>query len=136
MPLCLIRDGFEGKLSVMPGRCFVLLTLWAVLFCNSVSAGANGPNVVFIIADDLGWRDLACFGSTFYETPNIDRLTARGMKFASAYTAPVCSPTRASILTGKIGWPWRNSSRNWLRSIRRRHDSWGLRPASLHRKAI
>jgi arylsulfatase A-like enzyme len=59
-------------------------------------------NVVFFLADDLGWRDLGCFGSTFYETPNLDRLAATGMKFTQAYAAcPVCSPTRASILTGK-----------------------------------
>ncbi len=60
------------------------------------------PNVVFLLVDDLGWRDLGCFGSTFYETPNVDRLAATGMRFTQAYAAcPVCSPTRASILTGK-----------------------------------
>src|SRR5579862_4783757 len=59
-------------------------------------------NIVFILVDDLGWRDLGCFGSTFHETPNVDRLAATGMKFTQAYAAcPVCSPTRASILTGK-----------------------------------
>lgn len=60
------------------------------------------PNVVFFLVDDLGWRDLGCFGSTFYETPNVDRLAATGMRFTQAYAAcPVCSPTRASIITGK-----------------------------------
>ncbi len=60
------------------------------------------PNVVFILIDDLGCRDLLCYGSTFYETPNIDRLAAEGMLFSRAYAAsPVCSPTRASILTGQ-----------------------------------
>src|ERR1700678_669507 len=60
-------------------------------------------NVVFILVDDLGWRDVGCFGSTFYETPRVDRLAATGMKFTQAYAAcPVCSPTRASILTGKF----------------------------------
>jgi arylsulfatase A-like enzyme len=59
-------------------------------------------NVVFFLVDDLGWRDLGCFGSTFYETPHVDRLAATGMRFTQAYAAcPVCSPTRASILTGK-----------------------------------
>ena len=63
---------------------------------------AGQPNILYILADDLGWRDLSCYGSTFYETPNLDRLAARGMKFTDAYAAcPVCSPTRASILTGK-----------------------------------
>jgi arylsulfatase A-like enzyme len=60
------------------------------------------PNFVFFLADDMGWRDAGCYGSTFYETPNIDRLAKQGMRFTSAYAAcPVCSPTRASIMTGK-----------------------------------
>lgn len=60
------------------------------------------PNILLILVDDLGWRDLGCYGSTFYETPHIDRLCAQGMRFTDAYAAaPVCSPTRASILTGK-----------------------------------
>ena len=60
------------------------------------------PNILFIMADDLGWRDLGCYGSPFYETPNIDRLAREGMRFTDAYAAcPVCSPTRASVLTGK-----------------------------------
>ena len=67
-----------------------------------VLAAPRRPNFVFFLVDDLGWTDLGCFGSTFYETPNVDRLAAEGMRFTSAYAAcPVCSPTRASILTGK-----------------------------------
>jgi arylsulfatase A-like enzyme len=57
---------------------------------------------VLVLIDDMGWRDLACCGSTFYETPNLDRIRAEGMQFTDAYAScPVCSPTRASILTGK-----------------------------------
>jgi arylsulfatase A-like enzyme len=64
--------------------------------------GVRQPNIVFILIDDLGWRDLECTGSSFYETPNIDQLARNGMRFTNAYAAcPVCSPTRASILTGK-----------------------------------
>jgi arylsulfatase A-like enzyme len=60
------------------------------------------PNIVLILIDDMGWRDLGCTGSDFYETPNIDRLAASGTVFTQAYaTCPVCSPSRASILTGK-----------------------------------
>ena len=60
------------------------------------------PNIVFILADDLGWSDLQCYGSDFHETPNLDRFAESAMRFTSAYAAaPVCSPTRASILTGK-----------------------------------
>jgi len=60
------------------------------------------PNIVFILVDDLGWTDTGCFNSSFYETPNIDKLAAEGMLFTNAYAAcPVSSPTRASIMTGK-----------------------------------
>jgi len=60
------------------------------------------PNIVCILIDDLGWRDLACYGSSFYETPHLDALAARGIRFTDAYAScPVCSPTRASVMTGK-----------------------------------
>lgn len=62
----------------------------------------NKPNILFILIDDMGWKDLTCYGSEFYETPNIDKLAKNGMMFTDAYAAcPVCSPTRASILSGK-----------------------------------
>lgn len=68
----------------------------------SKAQASSRPNFVFILADDLGWADMAFNGNTFYETPNIDRLAASGMRFAQAYAAcAVCSPTRASIQTGK-----------------------------------
>jgi len=60
------------------------------------------PNFLFILIDDLGWMDLGCYGSSFYETPNLDKLASEGIRFTNAYAScPVCSPTRASILTGK-----------------------------------
>jgi arylsulfatase A-like enzyme len=62
----------------------------------------NKPNILFILIDDMGWADLGCYGSAFYETPHLDRLAAEGMRFTDAYAScPVCSPTRASALTGK-----------------------------------
>ncbi|MFP4501572.1 MAG: sulfatase [Candidatus Hydrogenedentota bacterium] len=71
------------------------------------------PNVVFILVDDLGWFDLACYGSTFHETPNLDRLAATGMRFTNGYAAsPVCSPTRAAIMTGKH--PARVGITDWI----------------------
>ena len=77
---------------------------------------ANGPdkkNVLFILVDDLGWKDLGCYGSEFYETPNIDRLASKSTIFTSAYTPnPVCSPTRAAILTGK--YPTRVGITDWI----------------------
>jgi len=60
------------------------------------------PNFIFILIDDMGWMDLGCYGSSFYETPHLDRLAAGAMRFTDAYAScPVCSPTRASIMTGK-----------------------------------
>lgn len=71
------------------------------------------PNFVFILIDDLGYTDLGCYGSTFYETPNIDKLARQGMRFTNAYAAcPVCSPTRASILSGK--YPARLHLTDWI----------------------
>ncbi len=62
----------------------------------------TSPNVIVLLVDDLGWTDLGCYGSTFYETPNIDALAKQGLKFTNAYAScNVCSPSRASILTGK-----------------------------------
>lgn len=60
------------------------------------------PNIVFFLVDDLGWTDLSCYGSEFYDTPNLDSLASHGIRFTDAYAAsPVCSPTRAAIMTGK-----------------------------------
>jgi arylsulfatase A-like enzyme len=71
------------------------------------------PNVVFILVDDYGWMDAGAYGSSFYETPNIDKLAAMGTKFNNAYTAsPVCSPTRASIMTGK--YPSKTYHTDWF----------------------
>ena len=70
-------------------------------------------NFVFFLIDDLGWTDLGCYGSTFYETPSIDRLATEGMRFTEAYAAcPVCSPTRGSIMTGK--YPARLGITQWI----------------------
>lgn len=75
------------------------ILLCILAFGSSLCAAQ--PNVLFILADDLGAHDVGCFGSTFHETPNIDRLAARGVKLTQAYAAsPLCSPTRSSILAG------------------------------------
>jgi arylsulfatase A-like enzyme len=76
--------------------------LLACLVSLSTLVAADKPNVIFVLADDLGAHDLGCFGSTFYETPNLDRLAKRGTRFTQAYAAsPLCSPTRSSILVGQ-----------------------------------
>ena len=73
----------------------------ALIFSDATVSAASQPNVVFILADDLGVNDLSLYGSKFHETPHIDALAQRGLKFNQAYSAsPLCSPTRSSILTG------------------------------------
>lgn len=95
-------------------RPFILVTCIALIgLALSVAAEDKPTNFVFILVDDLGWTDLGCFGSTFYETPNVDRLATEGMRFTSAYAAcPVCSPTRASIMAGK--YPARMDTTDWF----------------------
>ena len=74
---------------------------------------ANQPNIILVLMDDLGWRDLSCYGSTFYETPNLDKLARQGMRFTNAHAAcPVCSPTRASIMSGK--YPANVGCTDWI----------------------
>jgi len=81
---------------------FVFALAFGLAVSGPGGTAASKPNIIFILADDLGWRDLGCYGSAFYETPHLDRLAAQGMRFTDAHAAcPVCSPTRASILTGK-----------------------------------
>lgn len=77
---------------------WVLSLVCVALFSASVRAGDARPvNVVVMVADDLGQRDLGCYGSTFYETPALDRLAAGGIRLTRAYSAcPVCSPTRCT----------------------------------------
>jgi arylsulfatase A-like enzyme len=80
--------------------------------CVELHAQAK-PNVIFFLVDDLGQRDVGCYGSQFYETPAIDQLAKEGMLFGNAYsTCHVCSPSRASILTGK--YPARTNLTEWL----------------------
>src|ERR1017187_6295548 len=85
------------------------------------------PNIVFILADDLGWRDLGCYGSTFYETPHLDQLAAKGMRFTDSYAARSgCSPTRGSIPAGKS--PARLHLTDWLPGRPARPDQKLKRP--------
>src|SRR3989337_2610832 len=79
------------------------------------------PNVVLILADDLGWADLGCYGSTFHKTPQLDRLAGQGVRFTDAYAAcPVCSPTRAALMTGS--YPQRFEITDWLPGRANRPD--------------
>lgn len=76
-------------------------------------AGSPRPNFLILLVDDLGWTDLGCYGSDFYETPQIDRLAAEGVRFTHGYAAcTVCSPTRAALLTGL--YPGRTRVTDWI----------------------
>jgi len=78
------------------------------------AGGSGKPNVVYVLADDLGYSELGCYGNTFNETPNLDRLARQGMRFTDAYAAaPVCSPYRAALMTGQ--WPARIGITDYLR---------------------
>jgi arylsulfatase A-like enzyme len=84
----------------------------SVLFLSG-KAEKPRPNVIFILLDDFGYTDLGCYGSKYYETPNIDRLASRSAKFTDAYAScPVCSPTRASIMTGR--YPVNTGITDWI----------------------
>lgn len=80
---------------------------------HSTTSKPSKPNVIFILGDDVGWHELGCYGNTFNETPNLDALAAAGMRFTDAYSsAPVCSPYRASLMTGQ--YPARVGILKWL----------------------
>lgn len=86
-----------GKVVNLYVAWFLLLTLPGI-----TATAQDTPNIVFILADDLGFSDLACYGNPYNETPHIDSLALRGIRFSQAYApSPVCSPTRAALLTGK-----------------------------------
>lgn len=92
--------------------CFLILST-NVMAQSETNNGGQRPNFVFFLVDDLGWMDIGANGSSFYETPNIDRLAKEGVRVTQAYAgSPVCSPTRASILTGKN--PARINLTQWI----------------------
>ncbi len=90
-----------------------IFTLLLALYLTTPLMAAERPNVLFILVDDYGWRDVSLEGSTFYETPNIDRIGREGMRFTQGYaTCQVCSPSRVSIMTGKF--PARHGITDWI----------------------
>lgn len=91
----------------------LLIAVGTVMWPLSAGAASDATNVVVFLVDDMGWADLGCYGSTFHETPHIDSLRDSGMKFTDGYAAcPVCSPTRASIMTGRH--PVRVDITDWI----------------------
>src|SRR5690349_10891765 len=81
---------------------FFLLAIANASGSQLIAEEVRRPNIVFILADDLGYTDLACYGSKYYETPNIDRLARNGIRFTDGYTCgPNCQPTRAALMSGQ-----------------------------------
>ncbi len=104
---------YFSNLNLMKYFSFCISLLLFFSCSNSEEKNQPPPNFLFILIDDLGWRDVGFNGSTFYETPNLDQLAREGATFSDAYAAcPVCSPTRASIMTGK--YPARLGITDWI----------------------
>ena len=88
-------------MRIVPWLVLATSALCGVL-CGNLARAGDRPNILLILADDLGWADLACYGADLHETPHLDALAGEGERFTQAYApAPVCSPTRAALLTGK-----------------------------------
>ena len=94
-----MRLGQNSHIS-MNTKSFLICALFSSVTLSSF-AEERPPNILFIVADDLGWADTNSYGSTFHETPNITRLEKDGMMLKNFHsTSPVCSPARASLMTG------------------------------------
>lgn len=86
-----------ARLSLFPLTSAIMMLAWI-----QAHAAEPRPNILFILADDLGWSDTGCYGSEYFETPHLDRLASEGIRFTAAYApAPICSASRAALLTGK-----------------------------------
>ena len=99
----------------------VVIAVWLLIAASLVAA--QRPNIVLILADDVGREVLGCYGGTSYPTPNIDRLAAGGSRFEHFYTMPVCHPTRICLLTGQ--YPFRLG-----------HPAWGTFPRSVEKRTL
>ena len=119
----MIRLRMEHRSGRLVGVCAAICAaIFLMAGGGAFAARSERPNVVVILIDDLGWSDVGCYGSRFYETPNIDRLAAEGVRFTDGYAAsPVCSPTRAALMTGK--YPARLHLTDFLVNRRFRPDS-------------
>lgn len=119
------RRQFLGGLAGLAG----LATLQGPF--RAAADAARRPNIVFFLIDDMGWGDLGCYGNSFNETPNIDRLALDSMRFTQAYAgAPVCSPSRAAILSGKA--PARLGLTQWIPGVVYPHKKLLDAPRPLH----
>jgi len=122
--------------SRVPLLPLLLITNWLVAYQGQAQGlrtpTSDPPNIVLVLADDLGWADLGCYGADLHETPHLDQLAAQSVRFTQAYAMSVCSPTRAMLLTGRhaarlgitvwIEASLRESSNRPLRDGKSRHD--------------
>lgn len=93
----------------------IILSPLFVFASFAQAADPERPNIVLVLVDDMGWMDLSCQGSDYFQTPRIDQLAKEGMRFTDAYAAcAVCSPTRAAVMTGR--WPSRLGVTDWIRA--------------------
>ena len=91
---------------------FLGVFILGIISCSKSTTSLK-PNIILILVDDLGWTDVGCYGNNYYETPNIDKLAHKGMKFSNGYAScAVCSPTRASVMTGR--YPTRLGITDWI----------------------
>jgi arylsulfatase A-like enzyme len=105
----ILKNNLELMYKLLFLFTFFILQTTIVLAQNKQTK----PNIIVIVADDLGWFDLGCYGSSFYETPHLNALAKKGVQFMQAYsTSPVCSPSRASLLTGK--YPTKTNITDWI----------------------
>src|SRR3954454_17643145 len=116
----------EGLFMTRFSLTFFSLVLLAAPVC--AQKATRPPNIVIILADDLGYGDLGCYGHPTIRTPHLDRMAAEGMRFTQFYSAsPVCTPSRAALLTGRL--PVRSGMYGDRRVVLF-HDSSGGLPAS------
>lgn len=81
--------------------CLAVAACWAISWADASETSRRPPNIVLVLADDLGWSDLGCYGADLHETPHLDQFARQAVRFTDACAMPVCSPTRATLLTGK-----------------------------------
>ena len=98
-PWAPLRYGVPGHLALL--RAGLALALLLAVQSPALAAADGPPNVIVLVADDLGWADVGYHGNTEIDTPSLDRLAAEGVQLDRFYTTPICSPTRAALMTGR-----------------------------------
>jgi arylsulfatase A len=122
------RRAFLGSIA---GLAAMSQVEGVAVLAGQIGGAASQPNIVLMLVDDLGYGDFGCYGNTFHETPNIDKLAREGMKFTNAYAAaPVCSPSRAGIMTGQT--PARLHLTQWIPGVIYSRKKLKEAPSALH----